>query len=66
MTWFSKPKQNPPPVAPALCARCRERPGTVLVNFIAAADAPRLDRAEQTVWLCDACLTEIRRHADDN
>jgi len=65
MVWFSKPK-DPTPIPPARCARCGERPGTALVRFVAAPDAPRLDAASQTAWLCDACQGEVRGAAGDN
>ena len=65
MTWFSKPK-NPEPVAPALCARCRARPGTASVHFIANPEAPSLDAADRTAWLCDACQADVRRESGDN
>ena len=65
MAWFSKPK-HAEPVAPARCARCRARPGTALFRFVAAPDAPLLERVERTAWLCDACQDEVRREAADN
>lgn len=65
MAWFSKPKSSEP-VVPTLCARCRERPGTALVRFVAGPDAPPLERGDRTAWLCDACQREVRRGAGDN
>ena len=65
MAWFSKPKDSAP-VAPALCARCRERPGTALVRFVGYLGAPPPGAAGRTAWLCDACQAEVRRQAGGN
>ena len=64
MAWFSKPK-DAAPVTPGRCARCHERPGTVLVRVV-AADAPGPEATGRTAWLCDACQAEVRREAGDN
>ena len=65
MTWFSK-SRDPEPVAPGRCARCRERPGTALVRFVAGSESAPLDRSSRTAWLCDACQDAVRRDAPGN
>lgn len=65
MAWFSKPRGSEHQTA-ARCARCRERPGTALVHFVAAKDAPPAETTGRVAWLCDACQAELRRRADDN
>jgi len=65
MAWFRKHKASEH-VAPALCARCRERLGTVLVRFVAGPEPTPLEPDARAAWLCDACHDEVRREAPDN
>ena len=68
MAWFSKPKRSvrSEPVTPALCARCGERPGTVLMHFVTGADERPLEPGARMAWLCDVCRNEVGRDAADN
>ena len=65
MAWFSKPKTSERE-APALCARCGKRPGTVFMHFVSGAEGRDLEATARPAWLCDACRDEVGRDAADN
>jgi hypothetical protein len=65
MAYFSKPKRFGRE-APALCARCGTRPGTVLMHFVTGSEGRELKGAAPPRWLCDTCRDEVGRDAADN
>jgi hypothetical protein len=65
MAMFHKPKGSKP-AAPALCDRCKQRPGVAHLSNTAPPGKASEGPAFRDLWICAECVAEIRRYAAEN